>query len=47
MASSTDPVCGMTVDMERAPAKDSYGGQTVYFCSKACQRKYETTHGEK
>jgi YHS domain-containing protein len=39
-----DPVCGMTVDTDRAPAKGVYAGKTVYFCSVACQRTYEKTH---
>ncbi len=36
-----DPVCGMTIEAEKAAAKGTYGGQTVYFCAVACQRKYE------
>ena len=44
MSESRDPICGMKVDMERAPAQGSYGGQKVYFCSPACRRKYEATH---
>lgn len=27
-----DPVCGMMVDPETAPAKAEYQGQTYYFC---------------
>jgi YHS domain-containing protein len=41
MAKAVDPVCGMTVDTERAPARGEYDGKTVYFCAVACQRKYE------
>ncbi len=44
MAKARDPVCGMTVDTERAPAHGAYGGEAVYFCCVACQRKYEATH---
>lgn len=44
MTKAKDPVCGMTVDTERAPAKGSYGGQMVYFCAASCQRTYEQTH---
>jgi Cu+-exporting ATPase len=40
-----DPVCGMTIDSERAAAKGVYGGQAVYFCSTGCQRTYEAKHG--
>jgi YHS domain-containing protein len=44
MKESRDPVCGMKVDPERAPARGTYAGQNVYFCSPVCQRKYEATH---
>jgi Cu+-exporting ATPase len=41
-----DPVCGMTIESERAAAQGSYGGQTVYFCATACQVQYEKTHSK-
>jgi P-type Cu+ transporter len=44
MAQARDPVCGMTVDTERAPAQGTYAGQKVFFCSAGCRRKYEATH---
>lgn len=44
MAKAKDPVCGMTVDPEKAPAKGTYGGVMVYFCAKVCQQAYEKTH---
>ncbi|HTT16076.1 MAG TPA: YHS domain-containing protein [Thermoplasmata archaeon] len=44
MTKARDPVCGMSVETERAPAHGTYGGTAVYFCSEACQRRYETTH---
>ncbi|MCI4317022.1 MAG: YHS domain-containing protein [Thermoplasmata archaeon] len=44
MTKVKDPVCGMTVDTERAPAKGIYGGQPVYFCATACRVTYERTH---
>ncbi len=31
-----DPICGMTVEPEKAAASLEYGGETVYFCSKSC-----------
>jgi YHS domain-containing protein len=34
-------VCGMTIESEKAAAKGTYDGQTVYFCAVACQRRYE------
>ncbi|MCI4369118.1 MAG: YHS domain-containing protein [Thermoplasmata archaeon] len=40
-----DPICGMTVDTDRAPEKGSYAGQWVYFCSAACKKRYEAAHG--
>jgi YHS domain-containing protein len=36
-----DPVCGMTVSKDDAPAKESYKGHTFYFCSDACKQKFE------
>lgn len=36
-----DPVCGMTVETEKAAAKGVYDGQTVYFCAESCKRTYE------
>jgi Cu+-exporting ATPase len=39
-----DPVCGMMVDPARAPAKGTYGGQTIYFCADTCRKTYERTH---
>lgn len=44
MVAAKDPICGMSVDTDRAPAKGVYGGKPVYFCSGACQKKYEATH---
>ncbi|MGA9140573.1 MAG: YHS domain-containing protein [Methanocella sp.] len=36
-----DPVCGMTVIKDSAPAKEMYKGHTFYFCSEACKEKFE------
>jgi len=38
---TTDPVCGMTVDENSAPAKATFEGQTYYFCSTNCKTKFE------
>jgi YHS domain-containing protein len=38
---ATDPVCRMTVDTSSAAAQGTYDGQTVYFCSVACQKSFE------
>ncbi len=40
-----DPVCGMTVDTERAPAKGTYGTEAVYFCAEGCKKTYEKRRG--
>jgi YHS domain-containing protein len=36
-----DPVCGMMVDPETAPAHTTYESQEVYFCSPECRREFE------
>ena len=35
-----DPVCGMTVDPERAAGHYEYKGETYYFCSTHCVHKF-------
>jgi Cu+-exporting ATPase len=35
-----DPVCGMTVDPDRAAAQSARDGKTFYFCSKGCAAKF-------
>lgn len=40
-----DPVCGMTVSKESAPAKEAYKGHTFYFCSDACKQKFDQDPG--
>lgn len=37
----TDPVCGMTIDSEKAHASESYQGRTYYFCSPQCHRSFK------
>ena len=41
MAKAKDPICGMTVDTEKAPAKGTYDGKPVYFCNPSCQKAFE------
>lgn len=36
-----DPVCGMMVDPETAPAHTTYESQEVFFCSQECRRDFE------
>lgn len=37
-----DPVCGMVVDAESAAGSHEHNGETYYFCSLACQHKFES-----
>src|ERR1041385_8439525 len=41
MAKVRDPVCGMTIDSEKAIAHARFGGETYYFCSTECHRAFE------
>lgn len=36
-----DPVCGMDVNPNDAPAQSNYRGRAYYFCSTDCQAKFE------
>jgi Cu+-exporting ATPase len=36
-----DPVCGMMIDTESAPASTTFEGQQLYFCSDQCRREFE------
>jgi YHS domain-containing protein len=36
-----DPVCGMDVEIARAPASTDYEGRTYYFCSIQCKQDFE------
>jgi P-type Cu+ transporter len=36
-----DPVCGMTVDPEKAAAKAEHGGKTYYFCAPGCAKRFQ------
>ncbi|ODU24955.1 heavy metal translocating P-type ATPase [Sphingopyxis sp. SCN 67-31] len=39
--STTDPVCGMTVDPATTPHKATHGGNHHHFCSAGCLAKFE------
>src|SRR5580704_4403043 len=41
-----DPVCGMTVDPQRAAAKAEHAGNTYYFCCKSCAEKFRAEPGK-
>ena len=36
-----DPVCGMQVEIEHAPASRRHDGHTVYFCSDHCAHRFD------
>jgi P-type Cu+ transporter len=36
-----DQVCGKDVDERTAPARTEYAGDTYYFDSEECRRKFE------
>ncbi len=38
---AVDPVCGMQVEKDLAPARLSLGGRTHYFCSDHCRERFE------
>src|SRR6185503_6642516 len=40
-AQELDPVCGMTVDPERAAGSFEYQGKTYYFCSTHCVHRFQ------
>lgn len=37
---AVDPVCGMSVDKDAAPAQTLYAGQTFYFCAPGCRDEF-------
>ena len=39
MDMATDPICGMAVD-EGTALRTERAGQTFYFCSEHCQKKF-------
>jgi YHS domain-containing protein len=36
-----DPVCGMQVDENKAPATSSYQGKKYSFCGQECKDKFD------
>jgi Cu+-exporting ATPase len=42
-AGERDPVCGMTVDPQRAAGSVVHQGQTYYFCSTGCTAKFQAS----
>ncbi len=41
MGTHTDPVCGMKVDEPEAEAQSTHEGNTYYFCSAGCKKKFD------
>jgi Cu+-exporting ATPase len=41
-----DPVCGMTVDPQKAAYRAEHNGQTYYFCSAGCHAKFVADPGK-
>ncbi len=37
----TDPVCGMTIEENKAAATEKYQDTTLYFCSDSCHSKFQ------
>ena len=37
-----DQVCGVEVDEKTAPAKTEYAGDTYYFHSEECRKRFES-----
>ena len=38
---ATDPVCGMEVDSEKAPASAIYRGAELFFCAEGCKDRFK------
>jgi YHS domain-containing protein len=36
-----DPVCGMQINMDTAPAQTTYNGEIYYFCSQGCKAAFD------
>lgn len=42
---ASDPVCGMSVNEEEAPATSEFQGRVSYFCGAACKQAFGTDPG--
>lgn len=40
MATTTDPVCGMTIDDAPDAPRTTYQGRTYVFCSELCRDRF-------
>ena len=41
-----DPVCGMNVDENQAPAQTQFAGKKYSFCSEECRKEFEKSPEE-
>jgi Cu+-exporting ATPase len=41
-----DPICGMSVDTERAEYRSFQKGETYYFCSAGCKETFDSDPGK-
>ena len=41
-----DPVCGMSLESEKANASETYQGRSYYFCSAQCHRSFKADPGK-
>lgn len=41
MTTTTDPVCGMTVDVQKATAQSTFEGKTYHFCGTGCRDTWD------
>ncbi len=39
--SAKDPACGMDIEPEDAAGESEFQGNTYYFCSNECKRKFD------
>jgi membrane fusion protein, copper/silver efflux system len=37
-----DPVCGMTIDIDKSTLRSSHDGKAFYFCSDKCKRDFDS-----
>ncbi|MGD8741402.1 MAG: YHS domain-containing protein, partial [Desulfobacterales bacterium] len=38
---TTDPVCGMQIEISHAAAMSIHRGRFIYFCNKSCKEKFD------
>jgi YHS domain-containing protein len=44
--SAIDPICGMTVEIDRAEYRSFQKGETYYFCSAGCKETFDSDPGK-